>query len=270
MKRHSMWWRLILTILLIPITLGIGVPEGDAGAAGGDGGAGGGGAEGSSVLGGDAGAGGAGDQGGAGDDAGDLSKLFTPELIEARKQELAASKAEEDRRAALTDAERAEEDRLKAEDAAKKGVPEKYELKFPDGFDIIPELMEEFTPLAKELGLNNEQAQKLADFEGKLAQRRQEDFGKMAEGWVETAKTDKEIGGDKWAENVEVAQRALNTFGTPELKTALNQYKLGNHPEMIRLMVRIGKSMREDGMVLAGSQGAEKGDIATRLYGDSK
>jgi len=264
-------------MLLLPVMGITAVPGegGEGGAGGGDAGAGG---DGGSILGGaggDPGAGGeggggGGDAGGGGGGEDDLSKLFTPELIEARKQELAATKAEEARRAGLTDEQREEEDRLKAEEAAKQGVPEKYELKFPEGVEITAELLEEFTPLAKELGLNNEQAQKLADFEAKLVQRRYESYNQMTQEWVATAKKDKEYGGDKWEASVETAQRALNTFGTPELKTALNQYKLGNHPELIRLMVRIGNNMKEDGMVLPGGQGAEKGDIATRLYGDSK
>jgi len=277
MKKRSMWWRLILTILLIPLTLGVGVPDdgGAGGAAGGDGKAGGdGGAGGGSVLGGDGGAagdkgaGGGGDPGAGGDD---LAKLFTPELIEARKAELAAAKAEETHRAGLTQEQRDAEDAEKAKAEAAKTVPETYDIKFPEGMEPVPELLAEFTPLAKELGLNNEQAQKLADFELKVAANRQEAYNQMALGWVETAKKDAEIGGDGWDENITVAQRALNTFGTPELKTMLNQYKVGNHPEMIRLMVRIGKAVREDGMVIPGAQGGgDKGDMATRLYGGTK
>jgi hypothetical protein len=101
--------------------------------------------------------------------------------------------------------------------------------------------------------------------------QRLEAWGNLTKEWADTAKKDSEIGGDKWDKNVEVAQRALNTFGTPELKAALNLYGLGNHPELIRLMVRMGNAMREDSIVLPGSQvGGGKKSTAEILYGDTK
>ena len=47
-------------------------------------------------------------------------------------------------------------------DAAKPDVPEKYDLTVPEGYTVDDNLMAEFTGVAHELGLNNEQANKLA------------------------------------------------------------------------------------------------------------
>lgn len=202
------------------------------------------------------------------DGAEDLAALFTPEQIEARKAELAATKAEDERRAALTQEQRDAEDAEKAKAEAAKSVPEVYDIKFSEGLEVAQDLYDEFVPLAKELGLTNDQAQKLADFEQKLVERRQADYFAMTEGWTEAAKQDKEIGGANWAESVKIAERALNTIGTPELRQLFGMYKIGKHPEMVRLMVRVGKSIREDGGIIAGAtDNGKKGDMASRLYG---
>jgi len=269
-----------MMMLLLPIMPVMALPgdggdagaggEGGAGGGGGDGGAGGSGAPAAgagTALGGDGGAGG---DAGGGKGADGLDGLFTPEEVTARREKLAADKAEEERRAGLTPEQREEEDRVKAAAAAKDQVPETYDIKFPEGLEITKDLLDEFIPIAKELKLTNEEAQKLADFETKLVQRRSDAWANTVLGWLDTAKQDKEIGGDTWDANLEVAQRAINSFGTPELKSALNQYGLGNHPEVIRLMVRIGKGMKEDGIVIPGAEGKGKGDMATRLYGDTK
>jgi len=47
-------------------------------------------------------------------------------------------------------------------DAKPEGPPEKYEFQLPDGMELDQEALAEFDPIARELNLNNEQAQKLA------------------------------------------------------------------------------------------------------------
>jgi len=261
----GMWLR---RILLFPLFLIMGV-EGDAG----DGAAAGGG----SIPGDEAG----------GDESGsvNLQELFSPEEITAKQESVKAAKAEEARRAALTREQRDEEDakakaQKEAEEKSNAGAPETYaEFARPEGMENIelnPAAVDALKPIAKELNLSQDRAQMLfarllTDVYPKMEAQRLEAWGNLTRGWAETAKADKEIGGDKWDANVTVAQRALNTFGTPELKEALNQYGLGNHPEMIRLMVRMGNAMREDTIVLPGSQGgAVKKSTAEVLYGDSK
>ncbi len=54
-------------------------------------------------------------------------------------------------------------------------------------------------------------------------------------------KADKEIGGDKLISNLSAAQRALDQFGTPELKEYLNTTGLGNHPDLVKTFVKIGR-----------------------------
>ena len=56
-------------------------------------------------------------------------------------------------------------------------------------------------------------------------------------------------------------------FATPALKAALNETGFGNHPELVRLFVKIGKSLSEDSFTTkgAGEQHA-KTDTAKTLF----
>ncbi len=148
------------------------------------------------------------------------------------------------------------------------GAPEKYEFKLPDGVQLDDKGTAAFSEVAKELNLTQEAAQKVLDKMGPvIAGRHAEALTQAKAQWVESAQTDKEFGGDKLPENLAVAKKALDAFGTPELRTLLNESGLGNHPELIRLMYRAGKAISEDKFVPAGS-GSPNGakDAANALY----
>ncbi|HID8831399.1 TPA: peptidase [Enterobacter chengduensis] len=149
------------------------------------------------------------------------------------------------------------------------GAPEKYEFQAGEGVELDTEALKDFEPVARDLNLTNEQAQKLVDAYPKILagvqQRQEEAWQKQTEGWAETVKADKEIGGDKLTANLSAAQRALDLFGTPELKTYLNDTGLGNHPDLVKAFVKIGKAMSEDGMVDGSNQGQRS--AAEVLYG---
>jgi hypothetical protein len=148
-------------------------------------------------------------------------------------------------------------------------APEKYEFKFPEGVTLDQGLMEQFEPVARELGLTNEQAQKLADLH--LMSRTQElerhkaEFNSMMQGWASSAKSDKEIGGEKFDGTLAAAKLAVDKFGTPELKQALNDSGLGNHPEVIRVFARIGKAIGDDSFS-PGQSSAPKQSVEQTLY----
>lgn len=149
------------------------------------------------------------------------------------------------------------------------GAPEKYEFHAGEGVELDAEALKDFEPVARELNLTNEQAQKLVDAYPKIlagVQQRQADaWQAQTEEWAATVKADKEIGGDKLTANLGVAQRALDTFGTPELKEYLNGTGLGNHPELVKAFVKVGKAMSEDGVVTGKESGQRS--AAEVLYG---
>lgn len=152
------------------------------------------------------------------------------------------------------------------------GAPEKYEFKATaEGQDLDAEALATFEPVARELGLSQEQAQKLVDIYGKdivpkLEQKQAEAWQQQTEQWGNDVRADKEIGGDKLTANIGMAQKALDQFGTPELRTYLEQTGLGNHPDLVRCFMKIGKSMGEDSMVMAGNGGQRS--AAEVLYGN--
>jgi hypothetical protein len=149
--------------------------------------------------------------------------------------------------------------------SAEAQVPESYEFQMPDGVQLDKAAADEFTAIAKELKLDQAAAQKVADVGAKMAQRQAEAHAKLVETWTEQVKTDKEFGGDKLEENLGIARKALEVFGTPELRDVLNSTGLGNHPEVIRAFYKAGKAVSEDKFVKGAPAGAET-DIAKRMF----
>lgn len=160
-------------------------------------------------------------------------------------------------------------DKSEDEEQKQEGAPEKYEFTAGEGVELDADALKDFEPVARDLNLTNEQAQKLVDAYPKILsgvqQRQAEAWQKQTEGWAESVKADKEIGGDKLTANLSAAQRALDQFGTPELKEYLNATGLGNYPDLVKTFVKIGKAMSEDGMVDGSNQGQRS--AAEVLYG---
>lgn len=162
-----------------------------------------------------------------------------------------------------------------AAEAAKAAVPEKYEFKAPDGVTFDPAQIEAFTPIAKELGLTNAQAQRLVDFHATTiasatAAQAAVVSAQTAE-WLGQTKADKDFGGLKFGENTAVAVKALDKFGTPALREALDKSGMGNHPEVFRLLWNIGKTMSEDTFSSGnGGGGGAPRTAASILFPDLK
>ncbi|EBM6583384.1 peptidase [Salmonella enterica] len=169
------------------------------------------------------------------------------------------------------DAEKADGDKKPDEKEQKQeGAPEKYEFKPTEGQELDTAALEQFEPIARELNLTNEQAQKMVDLYGTkimpmVQQQQAEAWQKTTEQWAADVKADKEIGGDNLTGNLSAAQRVLAQFGTPELKEYLEGTGLGNHPELVKAFIKIGKAMSEDGMVDGSNQGQRS--AAEVLYG---
>lgn len=148
-----------------------------------------------------------------------------------------------------------------------------YEFTMPEGVEIDPATLGNLTELSKELGLTKEQAQKVADLGAQQAQRwaaaQEQAINDVSAQWIDTVKTDKEIGGDRMAEKLAVAKRALDRFGSPELTQLLDESRLGNHPELIRAFYRAGKAISDDALVPGGRSVRGSNDPASRLYDNS-
>jgi len=93
---------------------------------------------------------------------------------------------------------------------------------------------------------------------------------KVREDMLAAAKADKEIGGDKFEENVGVAKLAIDAYFTPEFKKFLNESGLGNHPEMIRGLAKAGAPLKPDGWVPGSKAITQPAGDARVLYPNSK
>lgn len=205
-----------------------------------------------------------GDQAGAG-----ATLMTTPPTGDAATTGATANAADSTNANADASGANADNKQTDNKDADPAAVPEKYDLKTPDGVALDEAALAEFEPIAKELKLTNEQAQKLADIHTKRMQETEranaEQWKQTTANWVNDIKADKEIGGANMDASVRHAQTALAKFGTPELKAQMDATGMGNHPELVRVFARIGKAMAEDNFIQSGKDGVV-GDPAKRMF----
>lgn len=164
----------------------------------------------------------------------------------------------------------------KPADGDAKPTPAALAFKAPE-FDGMTDLgrsmwnsqaLETFTAAAKELGLSQENGQKLL---GKLAPvleaAQVEKYRADRDAWANESRGDKEFGGDKLPENLAIAKKAIERFGGAELVKVLNETGYGDHPAVIRTFYRAGKAISEDKFVGGGrSDSAIDVPMEKRLY----
>lgn len=156
----------------------------------------------------------------------------------------------------------------------KPSEPVKYELKLPEGSALTADRLAAIESFAKENNLSNEQAQKLVDSEnGTLAafvENQKKQTQAEMDGWVDLVKNDKEMGGDSFKQNIELANRVVKRFGDQQFIETLEKTGLGNHPELVRTFMRIGKQMSEDQLVLPGKSSGGTRPLEDIFYGNKQ
>ena len=163
------------------------------------------------------------------------------------------------------------DDKTKDDKAA--GPPEKYDLKAPEGYEIDAKLVEEFTPIAKELGLTNEQAQKLTDLYNKhsieSAEAPYKAYETMRTDWRAEVAKDPVLGDGKDNLKPEVRaniSKAYDAIGDAKaveaFKAAMDLTGAGDNPAFIRAMNSWGKLLSE-GTLVRGAGPASTGQTAT-------
>lgn len=144
------------------------------------------------------------------------------------------------------------------------GAPEKYEFKAPEGVELAETTLATFSEVAKQFNLTQDAAQGvLAAMSAKLQEQNSAalqafyaDLGGMPDTWESQVRADKEFGGDKLDENLGLAAKFRDTFGSPELKQLLDKTGLGNHPALVRAFIKAGKSISQDSPVMGSGSGA--------------
>lgn len=238
-------------------------------------------------------AGGDKDKGAAGSDAGKAKSLLdqakAPAAAETPEQKTAreATETENKRLLAADDKALSAEDLakkqalVKAADDAKKAegdknkgqAPEKYEFKAPEGMTLDQALVDKVSPIFKELGLTQEQANKLFNAYAEnvkvstaaIAKAQDDSFNKFVEGLKD--ETIKSLGAD-YEKELSFAARARDRFASTELIEKLNQSGFANDKDMIGLFIKIGKLISEDKTIngAAGQPGAEGKVTASQMF----
>lgn len=153
----------------------------------------------------------------------------------------------------------------------KKQTEIQYDLKLSENSLLDPAKVDEVKAYAKSKNLSPEQAQDLLNREEALLKsfvnEQQEEIKKASEEWKKQALLDKEIGGENFNKNVEFAHRAMKRFGNETLTKYLDESGLGNHPDVIRMFMKIGQSMAEDKIIGSNSQGGQKKSLEEVFYG---
>jgi len=164
------------------------------------------------------------------------------EAIESGDTLLTGSEATEDDSATTDTGEEAGSDAPE--------VPESYEFNMPEGMELDQALADAATPVFKELGLTQEQANKLTDlWSGQAqaqAQEQSEAFAAQLEKWATELKNDKEVGGEAFDANTATAREAINKLGSDELRELMDSTGIGNNPAMFKFCLAVGKLLVED------------------------
>lgn len=161
----------------------------------------------------------------------------------------------------------ASEDEMK-EGEVKSNVPEKYDFKLPEGMVLDDAKVAAVTPLFKELGLSNEQAQKLIDFQAQAVKDAETSHVNSFNQYVEDLKSDaKTFFGVKLPEVMKNVARARDQFIHKELQDKFNVSGLANDKDVLVFLDKLGRTIGE-GKFIEGKQSAPaKGDGSTRVQG---
>lgn len=150
-------------------------------------------------------------------------------------------------------------------------VPEKYDIKVPDGMTLDQGMLDTFTPVFRELKLTQEQAQKLADAYAPMikaqaeaaTQARLADFQKIVGEWKD--ETIKALGADS-AKKMALAAKAINKLGGPELREVLNETGVGNKIELVNFFIKVGEIVSEDTFTDTNTQQPSEADKLKVMY----
>jgi len=145
------------------------------------------------------------------------------------------------------------------EETQEAGAPEEYsEFEVPEEYGINNETLTDYQSWAKENNLTQDQAQAGVNMVTKMQEQQVSQWVEQQKAWVDQAKSDTEIGGEKFDENISTAVKARDSFGNSEFSEMLDTSGLGNHPEMIRFLNRVGRAISEDKVIVSGANAGQR------------
>jgi hypothetical protein len=164
------------------------------------------------------------------------------------------------------------------------GAPEgRYEVKAPEGMTFDQEAFDAVEPTLRDLNLSPAAAQALTSaYAEKVVpllvargeKQAKEAFDangvKLRADWESAARADPEIGGQNFDRTVDAVAQVWGKFGIKKgegIRALLDESGLGNHPDMLRFLSRVGTSMGEKGFVTSDGRGADTRPVWDRVYG---
>lgn len=146
-------------------------------------------------------------------------------------------------------------------------APPAIEVQLPDGVEANPSLVEALKVAAKD----SKSAQALVDaYVGALKaadEKARVDWEQKQTAWVEEVRADKELGGGNFDASVRAANKAIERFGSAELRQFLEETGLGNHPQLVRFAARIGRAFAEDSVAgTSATKPTDAEDPLRKLY----
>lgn len=143
--------------------------------------------------------------------------------------------------------------------AALIGAPEKYEFDLGEGVNFDKEAFDAIEPVLRDMDLSQDAAGKIVGayaekvmpvLQARAEQQASEAGDQLRADWARETMADKELGGVKLDESKAMAARAMSRFlpqneEGQQFRTFLNESGLGNHPQMMRILARVGRELGE-------------------------
>lgn len=161
-------------------------------------------------------------------------------------------------------------------DAPKTQAPEKYsDFKLPEGLSVNKSAMDKFTPIFKDLGLSQENAQKLVDaqasFEQSVVEAQVAGLEKQNVEWLDTLKKG---WGSEFDKHVGFAAKGIEGLGIKGLREWLHESGLSNNPLLVEAFAKIGAEFFSEAQPSTGrsdnGKGAEEKSTGSLMYPDMK
>lgn len=156
---------------------------------------------------------------------------------------------------------------IKAKDEAAKAsvVPEKYDIKVPEGLTLDQALLDKITPIFKDAKISQATAQKLADAYSEIIKAQvtesqkvqQANFDSFVEDLKKETIAELSKDGKDYKKELAFAAKTRDRFMSKELVEKLNLSGLANDIDVIRHLITIGKAISEDKVIEGKGSGAE-------------
>lgn len=143
------------------------------------------------------------------------------------------------------------------------GAPEKYEPFKLGGAELNEETTAVFGEFAKRHNMSQKEAQDFLDAFNPAVKAQVVGYQRQ---WLDACRSDKELGGERFNENMAVAGAGYRAYASDDLRAVFEASGLSRHPAVVRHFYRLGKNLQQDKGVAGGASAPAP---VKRLYPNS-